>query len=1601
MAKTLYTFQADLRQLEKLQKLLKEANKELNNMKKGTDVSKKGLKEQKDSVDRLNRSLEEQKRKAAGIVKSTNSVSGAGRNMINVFKSAAVAIAAAFAVRAIAGGVRGMINVFREFESRMAGVKAISGATEEQFADLEKTALELGRSTVFSAAQIAKLQEEFARLGFSTDEIIAAQTATIDLAAATGEDLGNAAATAGSVLRAFGYEASQTARIVDVMASSFTGSALNLERFTESMKFVAPIAKNVGFTVEETTAMLMKLADAGLHGSIAGNALKNIFLELGNSGSKLSKHLGGPVDGLDELVLKLQHLREEGFGATQAAELLNKRATPAFLALIDSADGLNQLALDLNMADGAARNMAAIRLDTLEGDIIILKSAMEGLGIAMADTFDLTLRGVVVSLTDFFQSLAENETLLNRIRSGFIILTGVIATLATKFAMGRIATVGYNAVMGIATAVTGQFTAATIRGRLATALWGGGLKGFTTAFSKMTTQMGLGTMAMRGFSAVLRLTPWGIAIGAGISLINMFTDMGDEIEETAFKQDRLNNAMNDELDSILSLTVGTEQRTDALKNLAKQFPEVLGLLDIELATNEEIEKIQSKIGEKSMVNKRRDIANQKEANAEALKNAEADREALVAWRKKVEELGLPQTGAFKLMTDEDLNNLTDEERLKQFASEYKSFIDQINSIGKQSKKSGNTIFENTGLSGEELENTKVLLKAAQNEFSKFFEEVKGSTEGFDYSLSEQFDQGDLITQLGKDGTTIYEFSAKLQNSLLGLKWVDDSDFGQSGLDKLEKFQNEYKAKMDAWLKDNKDIQDLLIEDGIDHRMGLRIGYLKELDEFRDFGRKKQEAVIKQAEDEMEVLEHSIIVQNMLRQGQVNAAEAYTVALGEIGLLVKKNMEDGFDPNEAVVQMQELRRHISNLRSNLNKSLSSGNSSVAKSNKFRLENTKDYYKKLRNLQASFYEDELEKKEQQSLAKLDFTEKEMEQEIAMNRANIKEIERIQGRIKSGKEAGEFISSKNIIKNYDVLKGLTKETIKDIENVYKNYTDGTQGLTETITLEMVSIGENGEEVITEVVTTLSGVLDMMIEEEQGKMATNFQYMATLTEQFNRKMAKLNQERSDQSTRTQLEYFQALLEAEQQGNEFFAGDAFEGTNRFSRARDVMETVFLEEKNMLAENRDLKIGFIEEDRDRTIAAAIEKEATEEELTAIRKRFAEQITEVEDQELTERTILQTEYAQNVEDNIKEQIEHYAELYNQIFGMFAQLQNNALDMQLKRDQMYHESKSEMISDELARELELVEGNQEAQQALRELYADKQETLDDQLAAKETAIAKKRFQMEKANNIVQAIINGALAVTKVTAQSGVLSPVIVTGIIAMTAAQIAVIASQQFVGKQGGIIPEFAKGGVIEREIYEKGGVVTQIKEKSNKIIESIKSSKSVFESGGVVNREVSNYYENGGLVTNNNNLKEIFKEGGMTSFATERTINNNQKELKYKTGGMVYGPSHDHGGVKFAVGGQVVELEGGEAVINKRSTAMFRDQLSAMNVAGGGKKFNDGGITPGSSNLISDAGKDQLQLQGFAHTIVKGINSKKVTVTESDISTSQNNVAVTEATSSLF
>ena len=112
---------------------------------------------------------------------------------------------------------------------------------------------------------------------------------------------------------------------------------------------------------------------------------------------------------------------------------------------------------------------------------------------------------------------------------------------------------------------------------------------------------------------------------------------------------------------------------------------------------------------------------------------------------------------------------------------------------------------------------------------------------------------------------------------------------------------------------------------------------------------------------------------------------------------------------------------------------------------------------------------------------------------------------------------------------------------------------------------------------------------------------------------------------------------------------------------------------------------------------------------------------------------------------------------------------------------------------------------------------------------------------------------------------------------------------------------------------------------------------------------------------------------------------------FANGGMVNGKSHAQGGEKFAVGGRVVELEGGEAVINKRSTSMFRNQLSAMNSAGGGVKFADGG-------LLNQPSFSQQEFSALNNNQMMGAmgGSGKVVVVEADITESQNTVSVIQS-----
>lgn len=305
----------------------------------------------------------------------------------------------------ITAGIAGLSRVLtsaiktaKDFEQGNANLASVLGTTKENITILTDDAKRLGAATSFSASQVSELQTEFAKLGFNEQEILNATEATLDLAAATGSGLGEAAAVAGATLGGFGLDASETGRVADVMAKSFSTSALDLEKFKEAMKGAAPAAKAVGINVETTTALLGTLANAGISGSKAGNNLKTSFINLNAAGLTLEEGLEKVANSEDKL--------------GTAAKLVGKNAAASFLVLADGVDVTKELEKGLNNAGGAAKKMADEQLNTLEGKTKILASAWDGLVLSLLSgdgAFSSISKGLIDAATSMLGFVTASE----------------------------------------------------------------------------------------------------------------------------------------------------------------------------------------------------------------------------------------------------------------------------------------------------------------------------------------------------------------------------------------------------------------------------------------------------------------------------------------------------------------------------------------------------------------------------------------------------------------------------------------------------------------------------------------------------------------------------------------------------------------------------------------------------------------------------------------------------------------------------------------------------------------------------------------------------------------------------------------------------------------------------------------------------------------------------------------------------------------------------------------------------------------------------------------------------------------------------------------
>ena len=317
--------------------------------------------------------------------------------------SVGAALGIGLGVGALISGFKSAAGIMSDFERTMSEVAAITGATGPEFKALGDDALRLGQASKFTATQVGQLQVAYGRLGFTTKEILQASEATIQLATATGEDLAKSADVAGSTVRGFGLTADETQRVVDVMASSFNKTALGLDNFTESMKYVAPVAAAAGASVEETTALLGVLADAGIRGSMAGTSLRKIFTDMTKDGRPLRE--------------RLEELGKKGITLADSFDEVGRTAQTSLLILSKNTDKIAGLTAEFQNVAGEAERVSRIMRDNLTGDVEKLSSAFEGLILRLSNS--KLFRDLVQGLTGFVNALSGAPAQVDDALDGF------------------------------------------------------------------------------------------------------------------------------------------------------------------------------------------------------------------------------------------------------------------------------------------------------------------------------------------------------------------------------------------------------------------------------------------------------------------------------------------------------------------------------------------------------------------------------------------------------------------------------------------------------------------------------------------------------------------------------------------------------------------------------------------------------------------------------------------------------------------------------------------------------------------------------------------------------------------------------------------------------------------------------------------------------------------------------------------------------------------------------------------------------------------------------------------------------------------------------
>ena len=369
-----------------------------------------------------------------------STLTGAGQKMLPV-------------TGAIAGIGAAAVKVGADFDSSMSKVKALSGANEEQFAQLRQAALDAGETTAFSASEAADALGYMALAGWDADQSITALPGVLDLAAASGMDLAAASDMVTDYLSAFGLEAAQASDFADMLAYAQANSNTSAEQLGEAYKNCAATLHGAGQDVETVTSLLEALANQGLKGSEAGTAVSAIMRDITAKMSDGAIKIGDASVAVQDADGNFRDLADiltdveaatEGMGTAQQATALSGTFTADSIkglnmVLTEGMDNISGYEEKLRGSLGTAGEQANTMLDNFSGQMTLLQSALQGAAISISDVLTpviSNLVGYVQQAVDWFNSLSDGQKQIIILVAAVVAAIGPLLMILGSIASG-------------------------------------------------------------------------------------------------------------------------------------------------------------------------------------------------------------------------------------------------------------------------------------------------------------------------------------------------------------------------------------------------------------------------------------------------------------------------------------------------------------------------------------------------------------------------------------------------------------------------------------------------------------------------------------------------------------------------------------------------------------------------------------------------------------------------------------------------------------------------------------------------------------------------------------------------------------------------------------------------------------------------------------------------------------------------------------------------------------------------------------------------------------------------------------------------------------